>query len=70
MASQPKLAARQYVQRMEHVLRWDRDPARRAGILAILQRWQCDAMLDEISREKARRLLLEFAPRVVTHAIR
>ncbi len=69
MADRSELAARRYVQRMEHVLRWDRDPGRRAGILAVLQRWQCDALLDEISREEARRLLREFAPRVATNPV-
>ena len=63
MTERSKTQLAQYVREMEHVLRWDGDPALRAGIVAVLQRWQVDGMLDETSREKVRALIREFAPR-------
>lgn len=49
-----------YLYEMEAVLRDGSDAIRCTSTLAILQRWQFDDKLDEASRTKARRLLLEF----------
>jgi len=47
------------VEQMERTLRM-RDPRRSSEVLAILERWQWDAMLDARSREHARQLVREF----------
>ena len=46
---------------MQEIERDLRCGERRVEALAILQRWQFDDMLDDASREKARRLVQEFA---------
>jgi len=48
------------VAEMERTLRMRNDPQRSSEVLAILERWQWDGMLDEPSRAHARELLLEF----------
>ena len=45
---------------MERTLRMHNDPLRSSEVLAILERWQWDGMLDEPSRVHARQLLREF----------
>ena len=60
MAEQLKIPVGQYVREMEAALRYDGDPIRRAGILAVLRRWQFDEMLDDASRRKAKVLVSEF----------
>lgn len=48
------------VAEMERTLRRRDDPHRSREVLAILERWQWDAMLDAQSRAHARQLLREF----------
>jgi hypothetical protein len=49
------------VSEMERTLRMQQQDTRRTReVLAILERWQWDAMLDAPSREQARKLLREF----------
>jgi hypothetical protein len=48
------------VDEMELLLRAHPDARRSREVLAILERWQWDAMLDAPSREHARKLLREF----------
>lgn len=48
------------VNEMERTLRMQEDSRRSREVLAILERWQWDAMLDAPSREHARQLLREF----------
>jgi hypothetical protein len=57
----PKIDVSQWVAELEQVLRSAQDPFRCEEALAILQRWQFDEMLDEVSREKAKVLCREFA---------
>ena len=56
-----KIDVGRHVAEIERVLRADGDLTRRAEALEILDRWQLDEMLDDASRKKARRLVLEFA---------
>ena len=48
------------VAEMERTLRLRADPLRSNEVLAILERWQWDGMLDASSRAQARQLLREF----------
>lgn len=48
------------VDEMERTLRAHQDVKRTNEVLAILERWQWDSMLDAPSREHARQLLREF----------
>ncbi len=61
MTEPTRIPVGRYLREMEAVLRHDEDPVRRAGVLAVLRRWQFDEMLDDASREKARVLVSEFA---------
>ncbi len=45
------------VEEMERILRVGADLNRAREVLAILQRWQFDEMLDDASRERAKRLV-------------
>lgn len=49
-----------YLLQMERVLMANDDRQACARALAALERWQFDSMLDEKSRQKARRLVLRF----------
>jgi hypothetical protein len=55
-----KVNVRPFIARMEGELRGGANEASRARVLATLQRWQWDDMLDEPSRAHARRLAMEF----------
>ena len=55
-----KIDVSREVEEMERLLRSTTESARREAAIATLQRWQFDAMLDDPSREKARRLVEEF----------
>ena len=55
-----KIDVSQHVAQMEDLLRSDADAVRCSEVLAVLERWQWDDTLDDASRAKARRLLLEF----------
>jgi len=57
----PKINVSREVEELERELRSENDPAHREHALAILRRWQFDEMLDDVSRQKAKRLVREFA---------
>ena len=55
-----KIDVSRHVAEMEDLLRSDADAVRCSEVLAVLERWQWDDTLDDASRAKARRLLMEF----------
>ncbi len=55
-----KIDVKRQVEEMERLLRANEDIARRQATISVLRRWQFDEMLDDDSREKAKRLVLEF----------
>lgn len=59
----PKIDVSRSVNAMEHLLRLDECPLRRQEVIALLRCWQTDDMLDDASRERARRLVHTFGSR-------
>jgi hypothetical protein len=55
-----KIDVSREVVEMERLLRSTADSALRETAIATLRRWQFDDMLDDPSRERARRLVNEF----------
>jgi hypothetical protein len=55
-----KIDVSREVEEIERLLRSTTDGALRETAIATLRRWQFDDMLDDPSREKARRLVKEF----------
>lgn len=55
-----KIDVKNQVDEMERVLRAHDDPGRCQATISVLRRWQFDEMLDDVSREKAKMLVLEF----------
>ena len=59
-----KIDVTRHVDAMERVLRTDGDRTRCQEALGLLRRWQFDKMLDDASREKAKAVVREFAPKL------
>jgi hypothetical protein len=60
-ASMATIDVSRQVAEMERTLRMREDARQSREVLAILERWQWDAMLDAPSRAQARQLLREFS---------
>lgn len=55
-----KIDVSRHVAEMERVLRGNAGALQHGEVLAVLERWQWDEMLDDASRAEARRLLVRF----------
>ena len=55
-----KIDVSHYVAAMERTLRTETNLTRRVDAVTVLWHWQFDHMVDDVSREKARRLVEEF----------